>query len=57
MPLSSGTIYKFNKETFENLSSFDEQVKVGLLGSPLNHTDETGFEYRRQKKLASYCIQ
>ncbi len=42
MPLSSGTIYKFNKEAFENLSSFDEQVKEGLLRSPLNHTDETG---------------
>ena len=42
IPLSSGTIYNFNKEANEMLSSFDKQVKEGLLKSPLNHADETG---------------
>ncbi len=42
MPLSSGTIYKFNQEAFERLLGFEGDVKKGLLESPLNHTDETG---------------
>jgi len=42
MPLSSGTIYKFNQEAFERLLGFEVNAKKGLLESPLNHTDETG---------------
>ncbi len=42
MSLSSGTIYKFNREAFERLLEFEVDVKKGLLESPLNHTDETG---------------
>ncbi len=36
MPLSSGTIYKFNQEAFERLLGFDVNAKKGLLESPLN---------------------
>ena len=42
MPLSSGTIYKFNQDAFERLLGFEVSAKKGLLESPLNHTDETG---------------
>ena len=42
MPLSSGTIYNFNKEAFERLEGFDKKVKEKLLNSALNHIDETG---------------
>ena len=42
MPLSSGTIFSFNREAFERLFGFEEKAKKGLLASPLNHTDETG---------------
>lgn len=42
MPLSSGTIYNFNQEAFEELFEFEKDAKTGLLASPLNHTDETG---------------
>lgn len=42
MPLSSGTIYKFNQDAFERLLEFEVSAKKGLLESPLNHADETG---------------
>ncbi len=42
MPLSSGTIYKFNQDAFERLLGFEMNAKDGILESPLNHTDETG---------------
>ena len=42
MPLSPGTIYNFNKEAFKKLEKFEEESKVKLLSSPLNHIDETG---------------
>ena len=49
IPLSSGTIYNFNKEAFEKLGEFEEESKKGLLASPLNHVDETGFNISGKK--------
>jgi transposase len=49
IPLSSGTIYNFNKEAFEKLSKFEEEAKEGLLLSPLNHVDETGLNISGKK--------
>lgn len=49
MPLSPGTIFNFNKEAFEKLEKFEEEGKVKLLKSPLNHIDETGIKIEDKK--------
>jgi len=42
LPLSSGSIFNFNREAFTKLEEFEVQMKEKLLESPLNHCDETG---------------
>ncbi len=42
IPVSTGSIYHFNREAFDRLLVFEAQVKEGLIKSPLNHVDETG---------------
>jgi len=42
IPLSAGSLFSFNKEAMEKLSSFEQIVKHKLAISPLIHVDETG---------------
>ena len=42
IPLSTGSLFSFNKEALEKLSSFEQIVKRKLAISPLIHVDETG---------------
>ena len=42
IPISTGSIFNFNKEAFGLLESFDNLVRSRLNGSALVHVDETG---------------
>lgn len=42
LPISTGTLVNFNKETFDRLEDFEKFVKEKLTISNLNHADETG---------------
>lgn len=42
IPVSSGSLYNFNREAFEGLASFDAMAKDKLADAKLAHTDETG---------------
>lgn len=42
IPISVGSIFNFNKETFRLLDGFDDLVKNKLANSSLVHSDETG---------------
>ena len=42
IPVSTGSLFNFNKEAYERLESFEEWVKSALGGSELIHADETG---------------
>ena len=42
IPLSQGTLYRFNQEGYELLAHFEAWVKTKLIHSRLLHVDETG---------------
>jgi len=42
IPISSGSIFNFNKEAYERLKNFDEIAKKKLIQSPVVNVDETG---------------
>jgi transposase len=42
IPVSSGSIYNFNREAYDLLETFEEKVKSKLTESVLMHVDETG---------------
>ena len=42
IPVSSGSIFNFNREAYDLLGIFDEKIKVKLVNSELLHVDETG---------------
>jgi len=42
IPISSGTIYNFNKDAYHRLEMFETIVKSKLIHSDLIHVDETG---------------
>ena len=42
LPISSGSIYSFNKESYEHLSFFEEESKDFLRKAKFVHADETG---------------
>jgi transposase len=42
LPLSSGSIYNFNKEIYNKLAPFEDWIKRELTGAQLLHADETG---------------
>jgi transposase len=42
IPLSVGSIYNFNKSAYERLERFEQWLIQALIGSELNHADETG---------------
>jgi len=42
IPVSSGSVFNFNKDAFSRLESFDSFVKGKLANSDLMHSDETG---------------
>ena len=49
IPVSSGSLYNFNREAYDRLETFDEQVKLKLSGSDLAHVDETGININGDK--------
>jgi len=49
-PVSSGSIYNFNKEAYDALKIFDEIVKKRLIGSYLCHSDETGININGKRR-------
>jgi len=48
LPLSTGTIFNFNKEAYELLENFDTFVKQKLIIAELLHVDETGINVNKQ---------
>ncbi len=42
IPVSEGSLYNFNQESYGLLATFEEKVKTKLTGSDLLHVDETG---------------
>lgn len=42
MPISEGSIFNFNRQAFDALAGFEEQVKIKLRDSAFAHADETG---------------
>lgn len=42
IPVSTGSLFNFNKEAYDRLESFDQWVKKQLISSDLIHADETG---------------
>ena len=49
IPVSGGSIYNFNQETYGLLEIFDEKVKGKLAESDLAHVDETGININGEK--------
>ncbi|VAX37271.1 hypothetical protein MNBD_PLANCTO02-1281, partial [hydrothermal vent metagenome] len=47
--ISQGTLYNWNKESFRNLESTEEQIRQAILASVVAHFDETGL--RSEGKL------
>lgn len=49
LPLSTGTIFNFNKEAYRLLEQFDGIAKQQLSQGKLLHTDETGININKKK--------
>ena len=49
LPMSTGSIFNFNKEAFNLLEDFDELAKKNLINSPLINADETGINVNKKK--------
>ena len=54
LPLSTGSLFNFNKEAYELLGGFENIVKKQLISSKLLHVDETGINVNK-KKLWLHC--
>ena len=50
IPVSTGSIFNFNKETYNLLETFDEIAKKKLIESSLMHVDETGININGKRK-------
>jgi transposase len=48
MPLSSGTLFNFNREGYELLEKFETIVKEKLIHATLLHADETGININKK---------
>lgn len=42
MPISTGSLFNFNKQAYNRLAEFEEITKRKLIASEMNHADETG---------------
>jgi transposase len=49
LPLSTGSLYNFNKEAYDRLEQFEEIVKQKLINSSLVHADETGINVDKKR--------
>lgn len=50
IPISSGSIFNFNKETYDRLQIFEEITKKKLCESDVVHSDETGININGKRK-------
>lgn len=50
IPLSSGSIFNFNKKAYDLLEIFDEVAKKKLMQSSIMHADETGININGKRK-------
>ena len=48
LPISTGTIFNFNKEAYNKLEYFEKLVKEKILKSELIHVDETGINVNKK---------
>ena len=55
IPISSGSIYNFNKDAYARLEAFEAIVKSKLIESELCHADETGINING-KRLWLHCV-
>jgi len=55
IPISSGSIYNFNKDVYERLEIFEEVVKSKLIESGLCHADETGININGKRRWL-HCV-
>jgi transposase len=55
IPISSGSIYNFNKDVYERLEIFEEVVKSKLKESGLCHADETGININGKRRWL-HCV-
>jgi len=55
IPISSGSIYNFNKDAYDRLEIFEKIVKSKLVESGLCHADETGINING-KRLWLHCV-
>jgi len=55
IPISSGSIYNFNKDAYARLEAFEANVKSKLIESDLCHADETGINING-KRLWLHCV-
>jgi len=49
IPVSAGSIHRFNQEAFQKLESFEALAKEKLAASPLLHADETGSNINKDR--------
>jgi transposase len=49
LPVSAGSVYAFNKQAYDLLTSFEERAKQELVRSILNHADETSININGKK--------
>jgi len=50
IPLSSGSIYNFNKDTYNRLEPFEIWLKKQLSSEEILHADETGININGKRK-------
>jgi len=50
VPISSGSIFNFNKEAYNFLEKFDGIAKLKLISAPVMHVDETGINVNGKNK-------
>ena len=55
IPISSGSIYNFNKEAYDKLELFEKIVKAQLIDSYICHVDETGINIGGKRRWL-HCI-
>lgn len=55
IPVSTGSIFNFNKEAFNGLENFSEIVKDRLISSPVCHVDETGIN-KNGDRFWLHCV-
>ncbi len=55
LPISAGTLVNFNRNVFEKLEAWDENIRQHLLGSPVLHADETGININGTRVWLHVC--